>query len=80
MINFVMWNEQYTIKELHRTNFNKLCNIYNIPFEIDGESAMDISEEELFLSLWDVHMFIEEEKHNTQLYKMLVNKMHTTIS
>lgn len=75
-----MSKDASVIKLLHRKTLNKLCKESNIPFEIDEDMALDMNEEDMFIALWDVYMFKKEEAHNTQLHKMLVDKMNLFVS
>jgi hypothetical protein len=59
---------------------NRMFGFMNIPLQIDTNTMMQMTEEDLFLSMWDIYNFVQEEACDTQVYKMWSEKLQEIVN
>lgn len=72
-------NEIGIQKRINATATNRLFHMLNIPLYLLAETVETNSEEDLFLTCWDIVHFAQQEACDDQVYKMWKEKINKLI-
>jgi hypothetical protein len=72
-------DEVYMQKRIHVTATERLFHLLNIPLHLLTETVERSSEEDLFLTCWDIIHFAQQEACDDQIYKLWKVKINKLI-